>query len=157
MTWKKYWVRWTSGRALRVKNMQKQFLETWPPIYRGQERPARDRLRLSQVHHHVYSQYMPCFTNLYLRVHPTPYSPDPKSFILDICRVNSRHIWKAPWCIVVAGILTWWHTNMGCSGPSGPMAWANNQPGSPPPPAWASSTSRRKASGLTMTLTTRVG
>jgi hypothetical protein len=59
-------------------------------IYRGQERPARDRLRLSQVHHHVYSQYTPCLTDLYLWVHPTPYSPDPRSFILDICRVNPR-------------------------------------------------------------------
>jgi hypothetical protein len=65
-----------------------RFLETWPPIYRGQERPVRDRLRLSQVDHHVYSQHTPCLTDLYLRVHPTPYSPDPKSFILDISRVN---------------------------------------------------------------------
>jgi hypothetical protein len=43
-----------------------RFLETLPPIYRGQERPARDRLRLSQVHHHVYSRYMPHLTDLYL-------------------------------------------------------------------------------------------
>jgi hypothetical protein len=32
-----------------------RFLETWSPIYRGQERPVRDRLRISQVDHHVYS------------------------------------------------------------------------------------------------------
>jgi hypothetical protein len=35
---------------------------------------------------------------IYLRVHPTPYSPDPKSFILDICRVNPRqcliYLWR---------------------------------------------------------------
>jgi hypothetical protein len=30
------------------------FLETWPPIYKGQERTVRDRLKASQVHHHVY-------------------------------------------------------------------------------------------------------
>jgi hypothetical protein len=35
---------------------------------------------------------MPCLTNLYLRVHLTPYSPDPKSFILDICRVNPHQL-----------------------------------------------------------------
>jgi hypothetical protein len=67
-----------------------RFLETRPPIYRGQERLVRDRLRVSQVDHHVYSRYTPCLTDLYLRVHPMPYSPDPKSFILDICRVNSH-------------------------------------------------------------------
>jgi hypothetical protein len=32
------------------------------------------------------------FDWFYLRVHPTPYSPDPRSFILDICRVNPRHL-----------------------------------------------------------------
>jgi hypothetical protein len=31
-----------------------RLVETWPPIYRGQERPVRDRLRVSQVDHHVY-------------------------------------------------------------------------------------------------------
>jgi hypothetical protein len=35
---------------------------------------------------------MPCLTNLYLRVYLAPSSPDPKSFILDICRVNPRHL-----------------------------------------------------------------
>jgi hypothetical protein len=29
-------------------------LETWPPIYRGQERMVKARLKASQVHHHVY-------------------------------------------------------------------------------------------------------
>jgi hypothetical protein len=69
-----------------------RFLETWPPIYRGQERPVRDRLRVRQVDHYVYSRYTSYLIDPYLRVHPTPYSPDPKSFILDICRVNSRHL-----------------------------------------------------------------
>jgi hypothetical protein len=69
-----------------------RFLETWPPIYRGQERPVRDRLRVSQGDHHVYSRYTPCLTDLYLRVHSTPYSPNPTSFILDICRVNPRQL-----------------------------------------------------------------
>jgi hypothetical protein len=40
-----------------------RFLETWPPIYRGQERPIRDRLRVSQVDHHVYSRYTACLTD----------------------------------------------------------------------------------------------
>jgi hypothetical protein len=31
-------------------------------------------------------------TDLYLRVHPTPYSPNPKSFIKDICRVNPHQL-----------------------------------------------------------------
>jgi hypothetical protein len=35
---------------------------------------------------------MPYLTDLYLRVHLTPYSPDPKSFILDICQVNPRQL-----------------------------------------------------------------
>jgi hypothetical protein len=30
------------------------FLETWPPIYRGQERTVRDRLKASQVFAYVY-------------------------------------------------------------------------------------------------------
>jgi hypothetical protein len=51
------------------------FLETWPPIYRGQERTVRDRLkskpslrlRLLSIH--------TLFDWFHLRVHPTPYSP----------------------------------------------------------------------------------
>jgi hypothetical protein len=35
---------------------------------------------------------MPCLPDLYLRVHLTPYSPDPKSFILDIYRVNPHQL-----------------------------------------------------------------
>jgi hypothetical protein len=69
-----------------------RILETWSPIYRGQERPVRERLRVSQVDHHVYSRYTPCLTDLYLRVHLIPYSPDPKSFIQDICRINPRQL-----------------------------------------------------------------
>jgi hypothetical protein len=40
-----------------------QFLETWPPIYRGQERPVRDRLKVRKVDHHVYSRFTPCLTD----------------------------------------------------------------------------------------------
>jgi hypothetical protein len=29
------------------------YLKTWPPIYRGQERMVRDRLKASQVLYHV--------------------------------------------------------------------------------------------------------
>jgi hypothetical protein len=74
-----------------------RFLETWPPIYGGQERPVRDRLRVSQVDHHIYSWYTPCSTDLYLPVHPMPCSPDPKSFILDIFWVNPHHRRQAWW------------------------------------------------------------
>jgi hypothetical protein len=69
-----------------------RILETWPPIYRGQERPARDWLRLSQVQYHAYSWYTPYLSDLYLRIHLMPSSPYPKSFILDICRVNPRQL-----------------------------------------------------------------
>jgi hypothetical protein len=49
-------------------------------------------LRVSQVDDHIYSQYTPRLIDPYLRVHPTPYSPDPKSFILDIYRVNPHQL-----------------------------------------------------------------
>jgi hypothetical protein len=38
-------------------------LETWPPIYRGQERTKRDRLRVSQSSPYVYFRYTPCLTD----------------------------------------------------------------------------------------------
>jgi hypothetical protein len=38
-------------------------LETWPPIYRGQERTVRDRLKASQVYTHVYFRYTPRLTD----------------------------------------------------------------------------------------------
>jgi hypothetical protein len=87
-----------------------RILETWPPIYRGQERPARDRLRLSQLNTTLILHtriIMACLTDLYLRVHLTPSSPDPKSFIQDICRVNPRQLdydvslHKVAWLVVV--------------------------------------------------------
>jgi hypothetical protein len=37
--------------------------ETWPPIYRGQERTVRDRLKASQVDTYVYFEYTPCLTD----------------------------------------------------------------------------------------------
>jgi hypothetical protein len=39
------------------------YLETWPPIYRGQERMVRDRLRVSQSSPYVYFRYTPCLTD----------------------------------------------------------------------------------------------
>jgi hypothetical protein len=54
-----------------------QFLETLPPIYRGQERPARVLATLI-----LDKRIMtPCLTDLYLRVHLMPSSLDPKFFI----------------------------------------------------------------------------
>jgi hypothetical protein len=54
-----------------------RILETWPPIYRGQEL-ARDRLRLSQLITSLFSSYIKfrlvCL-NLYLWVHPMPLPP----------------------------------------------------------------------------------
>jgi hypothetical protein len=50
------------------------FLETWPPIYRGQERTVRDRLKASQVYSYVYFRYTPCLTDFtfeFIR-RPTP-------------------------------------------------------------------------------------
>jgi hypothetical protein len=62
-----------------------RFLETWPPIYRGQERPVRDRLRVSQVDHHVYSRYTSCLTDLTLefirRPIPPILSPSSRTFV----------------------------------------------------------------------------
>jgi hypothetical protein len=50
------------------------FLETWPPIYRGQERTVRDRSKASQVQNHVYFGHAPCLTEFtfeFIR-RPTP-------------------------------------------------------------------------------------
>jgi hypothetical protein len=38
-------------------------LETWPPIYRGQEKTVRDRLRVSQSSPYVYFWYTSCLTD----------------------------------------------------------------------------------------------
>jgi hypothetical protein len=38
--------------VIRVKPLP--ILETWSPIYRGQERTVRDRLKASQVYSYVY-------------------------------------------------------------------------------------------------------
>jgi hypothetical protein len=61
-----------------------RIFKTWPPIYRGQKRPVRDRLRLSQLSTSLFStrtKFRLVCLNLYLWVHPTPSSPDHKSFI----------------------------------------------------------------------------
>jgi hypothetical protein len=50
-------------------------LETWPPIYRGQERTVRDRLKASQVNTHVYFRYTPCLTDFTFEFIRRPISP----------------------------------------------------------------------------------
>jgi hypothetical protein len=50
-------------------------LETWPPIYRGQERAVRDRLKASQVYTHIYFRYTPCLTNFTFEFIRRPISP----------------------------------------------------------------------------------
>jgi hypothetical protein len=50
-------------------------LETWPPIYRGQERTERGRLRVSQSSPHVYFQYTPCLTDFTFEFIRRPTSP----------------------------------------------------------------------------------
>jgi hypothetical protein len=57
-----------------IRNGPLPILETWPPIYRGQERMERDRLKASQVYTYVYFRYTPClpdFTFEFIRC-PTP-------------------------------------------------------------------------------------
>jgi hypothetical protein len=80
-------------------------LETWPPIYRGQERTVRDRLKASQVYS-TFTFDTHIVWLIYRRVHPTPYSPDPKSFILDICRVSPRQLGtQETSCTLIVGLL----------------------------------------------------
>jgi hypothetical protein len=50
-------------------------LETWPPIYRGQERTMRERLKASQVYTHVYFRYTPCLTDFTFEFIRRPISP----------------------------------------------------------------------------------
>jgi hypothetical protein len=50
-------------------------LETWPPIYRGQERTVRDRLKASQVYTHIYFRYTPCLTDFTFEFIQRPISP----------------------------------------------------------------------------------
>jgi hypothetical protein len=68
------------------------FLETWPPIYRGQERTMRDRLK-SQVNHHVYFQYTPCLTDFtfeFIRCPIPPIlSPSSRTFV-ELTLVNTN-------------------------------------------------------------------
>jgi hypothetical protein len=93
------------------------FLETWPPIYRGQERTARDRLKASQVHHHVYFWYTPCLTDFtfeFIR-RPTPpiLSPSYWTFV-KLTLVNEtppllvmhyRHRESIPWYQAIDDII----------------------------------------------------
>jgi hypothetical protein len=60
-------------------------LETWPPIYRGQERTVWDRLRVSKSSTYVYFRYTPCLTDFtfeFIR-RPTPpiLSPSSRTFV----------------------------------------------------------------------------
>jgi hypothetical protein len=50
-------------------------LETWPPIYRGQERTVGDRLKASQVYTHVYFRYTHCLTDFTFEFIRRPVSP----------------------------------------------------------------------------------
>jgi hypothetical protein len=73
-----------------------QILETWPPIYRGQERTVRDRLKASLVYRHVYFRYTPCLTDFtfeFIR-RPTPpiLSHSSRTFV-ELTLVN----WRQPW------------------------------------------------------------
>jgi hypothetical protein len=60
-------------------------LETWPPIYRGQERTVRDRLKASQVYTHVYFRYAPCSTDFTFKFIRRPISlilsPSSRTFV----------------------------------------------------------------------------
>jgi hypothetical protein len=74
-----------------------RFLETWPPIYRGQERTVRDRLRISQVDHHVYSRYTPCSTDFTFefirRPIPPILNPSFRTFV-ELTLVRSFHLFE---------------------------------------------------------------
>jgi hypothetical protein len=69
------------------------FLETWPPTYRGQERTVRDKLKVSQVHHHVYFRYAPSLTDFtfeFIRRPTSPIlSPSSRTFV-ELTLVNWR-------------------------------------------------------------------
>jgi hypothetical protein len=60
-------------------------LEIWPPIYRGQERTVRDRLRENQVYSYVYFQYAPCVTEFTFEIIRRPtlpiLSPSSRTFV----------------------------------------------------------------------------
>jgi hypothetical protein len=70
-------------------------LETWPPIYRAQERTVRDRLKASQVDTYVYFRYTPCLTDFpfeFIR-HPIPpiLSPSYWTFV-ELTLVNGHAV-----------------------------------------------------------------
>jgi hypothetical protein len=68
-------------------------LETWPPIYRGQERMMRDRLKASLVYTHVYFRYTPCLTDFIFEFIRRPISPilRPSSRIFVELTLVSEH------------------------------------------------------------------
>jgi hypothetical protein len=71
-------------------------LETWTPIYRGQERTVRDKLKASQVYTHVYFRHTPCLTDFtfeFIRRPVSPIlSPSSRTFV-ELALVN----WRRPW------------------------------------------------------------
>jgi hypothetical protein len=75
-------------------------LETWPPIYRGQERKVGDRLKANQVYTHVYFRYTPCLTDFTFEFIRRPISPilSPSSRIfVELTLVNqSPSRWEHP-------------------------------------------------------------
>jgi hypothetical protein len=72
------------------------FLETWPPIYRGQERMVRDRLKVSQVHHHIDFRYTPCLTDFTFEFIRRPTSPILSPSYWTFVELNPRQwmLWK---------------------------------------------------------------
>jgi hypothetical protein len=72
-------------------------LETWPPIYRGQERMVRDILKVSQSSPYVYFRYTPCLTNFTFDFIRRPISsilsPSSRTFIeLTLVNFPPRHV-----------------------------------------------------------------
>jgi hypothetical protein len=68
-------------------------LETWPPIYRGQERMVKDRLKASQVYYYVYFRYTPCLTDFIFEFirRPTPPILSPSYWIfVELTLINDR-------------------------------------------------------------------
>jgi hypothetical protein len=83
-------------------------LETWSPIYRGQERTVRDRLRAGQAYSYVYFQYAPCLTDLtfeFIR-RPTPPILSPSSRTFTELTLVTGWAWSMGGC---------WHAGRGGS------------------------------------------
>jgi hypothetical protein len=112
-----------------------RFLETWPPIYRGQERTVRDRLRVSQVDHHVYSRYTPYLTDFTFefirRPIPPIISPSSRTFV----ELNPRQLETLDLRSALCKIpkIRFWPTDTSLWS-LGDAAWAKNKVYPPPCP-----------------------